>query len=676
MKAARETGGAATVLHKEQKFYWKERVNVDLTIALHEDTGALEVTALNTDTLNWSPRLLIDKEKLFSRLHKSEVDKKVKEIIQDFRRRRKQVQPISEVMEEVNRKLAVNYILIRLEVQVDRDSFRIVLNQLDKNEDIFDLLLENKSESIVREKFVQDVASIAGSGLPPIAPTRKKGIKSISFSFGGASDNVESDSTRRNKTLSFRSSFASEDSGSFTEKVEVAVNRVVGIFTRAKSAVMDSENEDAVATEHAPSSRRSSFRASFESTISNGSIAGEVSVVQSSSSDNRALRFSRESRNTMESISSVETAETVGRRLDKHIGQSSSCTQSLLATLPLFDDALFESDMSLKEYFSSLEYICSGSHADVFSGFGEGVGGSSAPVGETSRSGWFSSRKSAEENNFVVKKMKTSSVNSDYAVREFEREKTCLSRIRHTNIINLFGYGTCEDSNVPFLVLEKLRGTLSDVLVAYRPFNSRPLSYRKFTTAACEFAAALKYLHSELPNNVTVIHRDLKPDNIGFSYSGTLKLIDFGLCIPITRSSNANDVYTLTGCTGSLRYMAKEVFLGSKYNEKVDMYSFGLILYEMATGVTPFKGFSKKQFRELVVDNSFRPPLDSDEYARKIKLPESVLSLIENCWSEDCLDRPSATFAFDLLAKERDVAVASSGTFVGYVSGVLFGNNY
>ena len=86
---------------------------------------------------------------------------------------------------------------------------------------------------------------------------------------------------------------------------------------------------------------------------------------------------------------------------------------------------------------------------------------------------------------------------------------------------------------------------------------------------------------------------DLKPDNVGFTSDGTLKLFDFGLCTCVKTHSDPNDVYEMTGNTGSLRYMAPEVALRKPYNEKVDVYSYGIMVWQMARDRVPFKGLSK-----------------------------------------------------------------------------------
>jgi len=91
----------------------------------------------------------------------------------------------------------------------------------------------------------------------------------------------------------------------------------------------------------------------------------------------------------------------------------------------------------------------------------------------------------------------------------------------------------------------------------------------------------------------------------------------------------------MTGCTGSLRYMAPEVGLNKPYNEKVDIYSFGVILWQLISGLLPFKGIRKDDFMDVVMIGGERPYIRSN-------LPKELKGLIASCWQENFSQRPSA----------------------------------
>merc|ERR1712003_417147 len=116
--------------------------------------------------------------------------------------------------------------------------------------------------------------------------------------------------------------------------------------------------------------------------------------------------------------------------------------------------------------------------------------------------------------------------------------------------------------------------------------------------------------HEEAVPGSIVLHRDLKPDNIGFTLDGTVKILDFGLARLIDcKSADPNETYRLSGETGSLRYMAPEVADGLPYNYGADVYSFGIILWELHAGKKPFDGLDRDLFYERIVHGGERPPL-------------------------------------------------------------------
>lgn len=129
---------------------------------------------------------------------------------------------------------------------------------------------------------------------------------------------------------------------------------------------------------------------------------------------------------------------------------------------------------------------------------------------------------------------------------------------------------------------------------------------------------------------------DLKPDNIGFTADGSLKLFDLGLCTCVKARTSSAQAYEMTGFTGSLRYMAPEVALRKPYNEKVDVYSFAIIVWQMARDRIPFKGFTKEEFMKQLVSEGQRPKLDKN-------WPPKFSKLLEHCWDVDHMRRPSFT---------------------------------
>jgi len=121
---------------------------------------------------------------------------------------------------------------------------------------------------------------------------------------------------------------------------------------------------------------------------------------------------------------------------------------------------------------------------------------------------------------------------------------------------------------------------------------------------------------------------DLKPDNIGYSSDGTLKLFDFGLSTCVRSRTDVFGAYAMTGFTGSLRYMAPEVARTEPYSEKVDVYSFGLLLYQLITNELPYRRMNKKTLIVQVINNNRRPK--SRHY-----IPSPFFNLLSDCWHRD-----------------------------------------
>jgi serine/threonine protein kinase len=236
------------------------------------------------------------------------------------------------------------------------------------------------------------------------------------------------------------------------------------------------------------------------------------------------------------------------------------------------------------------------------------------------------------------------------------------SRLNHPNIVSLVGAGLTS-KGVRFIVLERLDGGTLTQRLGYdtrirdrrrRFWRKKQLAYLDVLRCSRSIASAMQYCHEQAIPKSVVLHRDLKPDNICFSLDGAVKLIDFGLARVLENADpTSNEVYDMSGETGSLRYMSPECAEGLRYNHKSDVYSFGIILWELNSGKKPFVGLNRELFYERVVHGGERPPMNK-------KWPSELCKLITDCWSDDIETRPTFGEVVErienLLSKEQEGA--------------------
>jgi len=236
----------------------------------------------------------------------------------------------------------------------------------------------------------------------------------------------------------------------------------------------------------------------------------------------------------------------------------------------------------------------------------------------------------------IVKMLQNEQLTNPVALNEFEIECELLARIDHPNIIKVLGAGKVPR---PFLVLERLRDVSSILDLEgsdTRPsmFRRRTFDYLEILTMAKSLADALDHLHTKMHGEAMIIHRDLKPENLGIASDGTLKLFDFGLCRCVRKRSGTSEAYTMTGNTGSIRYMAPEVVLNKPYNEKVDVYSFGVLIWTLARNKHPYRGMTMGEHRARVIEGGERPKLEDG-------WPKDFRDLLTACWHQLGRARPS-----------------------------------
>nr|MDQ3421590.1 serine/threonine protein kinase [Acidobacteriota bacterium] len=157
----------------------------------------------------------------------------------------------------------------------------------------------------------------------------------------------------------------------------------------------------------------------------------------------------------------------------------------------------------------------------------------------------------------------------------FYREAQAAAKLQHSNIVTIFEFA--EDNNTPYIVMEFLAGTPLDARMA----SPIPLSLDDKVNVVAQLCSALHYAHGQ-----GVVHRDIKPANLFILPDGTVKLLDFGVAKLMTSTlTRQGDVL------GSVSYMSPEQVSGSEsIDGRSDIFSVGVMLYEMLAGRKPFKG--------------------------------------------------------------------------------------
>lgn len=245
----------------------------------------------------------------------------------------------------------------------------------------------------------------------------------------------------------------------------------------------------------------------------------------------------------------------------------------------------------------------------------------------------------------VVKVIRPVYAESGEIQERFKREARAAIQLRHPNIAQIHDFVTNEKGGA-YLVMELIKGMTLKQLMA----QGGPPPLNLAVEIADQGLAALQYLHAK-----GYIHRDVAPDNLMLTqdYEGRprVKLIDLGL------AKRDNDTLHLTAThmfVGKVRYSSPEIFRrpGAETTAKSDLYSFGLVLYELLTGVCPVRGSS---FEELMTAHLLDPPPDFDDTDPHGLVPEGLRQVVLQALAKDPMERPASAEVFQrLLAPFKD----------------------
>ena len=256
-----------------------------------------------------------------------------------------------------------------------------------------------------------------------------------------------------------------------------------------------------------------------------------------------------------------------------------------------------------------------------------------SPLGAGGMGEVYLAKQSSLGRHLAIKVLASGLSSDPERLRRFEQEARAASALNHPNIISIYDVGR-EDSTA-YIAMEFVDGrTLRAML------DDGALTIRKALHVSAQIADGLAKAHA-----AGIVHRDLKPENIMVTRDGFVKILDFGLAKLMPVSECTSDSLTATAwkshpgaVLGTAGYMSPEQARGAELDYRTDIFSLGLILYEMVTGKQPFRRGSTAQTLAAIIEDDPQPLAEANP-----KAPMPLRWVIERCLAKDPDERYSST---------------------------------
>lgn len=237
----------------------------------------------------------------------------------------------------------------------------------------------------------------------------------------------------------------------------------------------------------------------------------------------------------------------------------------------------------------------------------------------------------------AIKILKDEFLDDDEFIRKFKRESQAAASLSHPNIVNIYDVGVEEDGlkNIHYIVMEYISGkNLKEIIKEKGAFSlDDTINY------SLQIAEALQNAHRN-----HIVHRDIKPQNIMLTSDKRIKVTDFG----IARAATSSTVTTSSDVLGSVHYFSPEQARGGYTDEKSDIYSLGIVMYEMITGKLPYDGDSAISVALKHVQEDIVPPRELDK-----TIPLGLEAIILKCVQKRQAERYNNTG--DLIKDLRNI---------------------